>query len=106
MPTFQLERNPYPGINAHLHSYLQDAGAWGGFHVAHLGDLASALKRVLLPLGFTATIQSSLQIRRMDESSSRPQSDVTIYDLFPRGETRHTAGDVAAAPSLTIEMLL
>jgi hypothetical protein len=76
-------KNQYQGINAHLHSYWQAEGGWNGFHTAHIGDLGKTLKARLLPMGYTADLEPSLQIRRLDHPIGEPESDVTIYDLDP-----------------------
>ncbi len=76
-------KNQYQGINAHLHSYWQAEGGWNGFHTAHIGDLSKMLKARLLPMGYTADLEPSLQIRRLDHPVGEPESDVTIYDLDP-----------------------
>jgi hypothetical protein len=54
-------RNQYHGINAHLHSYLQATGKWSDFHVRHIPYLANALQKVLLPLGYITSVETSLQ---------------------------------------------
>jgi hypothetical protein len=77
-------KNQYQGINAHLHSYWQSEGGWNGFHTAHIGDLSKLLKACLLPMGYTADLEPSLQIRRLDYPVGEPESDVTIYDLDPK----------------------
>lgn len=74
-------KNQYIGINAHLHSHWQAGGEWHEFHTAYIVYLIATLKQQLRPLGYTAGIESSLQIRRMDEFDSRPESDIGIYDL-------------------------
>lgn len=83
MKKIEVVRNQYLGINAHLHSHWQAGGEWHEFHTAYIVDLTRTLKRALRPLGYTAGIESSLQIRRMDEFDSRPESDIGIYDLNP-----------------------
>lgn len=83
MKPVQPVKNQYVGINAHLHSHWQAAGEWHEFHTAYIVDLTKALKRQLRPLGYTAGIESSLQIRRMDQFDSRPASDIGIYDFDP-----------------------
>lgn len=74
-------KNQYRGINAHLHSYWQAEGGWDSFHTLHIGDLTKMLDAALLPMGYTADVEKSLQIRRRDEPIGEPESDVTIYDL-------------------------
>lgn len=81
--------NQYRGVNAHLHSYWQGVGGWSRFHTNHITDLMRVLRPLLLPLGYDADVEPSLQIRRLDdvEPPQYPESDVTIYDLQP-GRTR------------------
>ncbi len=81
MKPVQPVKNQYVGINAHLHSHWQAAGEWHEFHTAYIVDLTRVLKRQLRPLGYTAGIESSLQIRRLDQFDSRPASDIGVYDL-------------------------
>lgn len=73
--------NQYRGINAHLHSHWQLEGGWAGFHTNHITDLMRLLRTQLLPMGYTAELESSLQIRHVDAMPESPESDVTIYDL-------------------------
>lgn len=73
-------KNQYVGVNAHLHSYWQARGGWHEFHTAHITHLAAALQRELLPRGYSAAIEHSLQIRRDDEVFGTPESDLVIYD--------------------------
>lgn len=56
-------KNQYLGINVHLYSRCQATYGWPEFHTAHLVDLTRTLKTQLLPMGYTAGIQDSLQIR-------------------------------------------
>lgn len=76
-------KNQYRGINAHLHSYWQAEGGWDSFHANHIADLMRLMSAQLLPMGYLADIQQSLQIRRYGEPAGRPESDVTIYDTNP-----------------------
>lgn len=58
----RLNYNPYRGINAHYHSWLQQSeGGWVTFHSDHITHLKSALNRVL-PQGYYAVSEQSLQI--------------------------------------------
>ncbi|MEZ4729539.1 MAG: DUF4058 family protein [Caldilineaceae bacterium] len=77
-------KNQYIGINAHLHSFWQAEGGWDEFHAAHIIYLANALKIPLLPMGYTAGVQQSLQIRRANTPDGRPEADVLIYDTDPQ----------------------
>ncbi len=75
-------KNQYGGINPHLHSLWQAQGGWNSFHTAHIADLNKTLKGQLLPMGYTAEIEASLQIRRVGETSTEIETDITIYDLY------------------------
>jgi uncharacterized protein DUF4058 len=78
----QSRVNQYLGINPHLHSFWQGTGRWNRFHNFHVGQLMAALKAQLLPLGYTAEIEESLQVRRVgDDLPRRPRSDILIRDL-------------------------
>src|SRR4051812_24630373 len=90
-------RNQYQGINAHLHSHWQAVRGWNNFHNPYIVQLAAALKARLWPLGYTAEIEDSLQIRRVDEYQQRLQSDITILDRVPG----RAAQPVGAARGLT-----
>jgi hypothetical protein len=76
-------KNQYRGINAHLHSHWQAVGGWDEFHTSHIVHLAGVLKAQLLPMGYTAGIEQSLQIRRQEQRAGKPEADVTIYDMQP-----------------------
>jgi hypothetical protein len=77
-------RNQFLGVNPHLHSYYQALGGWGRFHTPYLVNLTYALKARLLSMGYTAELEPSLQIRRIDaDEVNDPEADVTIYDLDP-----------------------
>ncbi len=99
-------KNQYLGINAHLHSRWQAQGGWPEFHSGYVWNLFNALKLLLLPIGYTAAVESSLQIRRLDLPGTvdRPQSDVTIYDPDPirpfyrRSEAFSSAADEMVMP--------
>jgi hypothetical protein len=79
--------NLYRGINPHLHSLWQAEGGWSQFHTAHITHLTTLMKAQLLPLGYTVNVESSLQVRRLDDRMGDPQSDLLIYDLTPYRET-------------------
>ena len=83
MTPLRSVKNQYRGIKAHAHSYWQADGGWDSFHSNHITFLTSALKAKLLPMGYTAESQQSLQIRRLGEPAGKPESDVTIYDTDP-----------------------
>jgi hypothetical protein len=97
-------RNQYFGINAHLHSRWQAVRGWNNFHNPYIVQLATALKARIWPLGYTAEIEDSLQIRRVDEYQQRLQSDITIHDRLPEraaqpvGAARGLSGLVVPLP--------
>lgn len=88
----QSVKNQYPGVNTHLHSLWQGIGRWNRFHNVYLTKLMQSLKLVLRPMGYTADIEESLQIRRLsdtDEDTEHPYFAVVIYEQFAnfkRGE--------------------
>jgi hypothetical protein len=79
-----FRENKYKGINAHLHSYLQDEpGGWESFHTEHIAALRSAIDAAL-PAGYYVRNDKSLQLHEdappiepADISITRP--DVTVY---------------------------
>jgi hypothetical protein len=97
MPPVRSVKNQYVGINAHLHSQWQAKGGWKDFHTAHIVYLTAALKARLLPMGYTAGIEHSLQIRRSELSEGRPESDIMVYDRDPIRPLLPPGGAVAVA---------
>jgi Protein of unknown function (DUF4058) len=107
MKPIMTTRNQYRGINAHLHSYLLDVGGWPAFHNNLLTYSTQALKARLLPMGYTAETEQSLQIRRFDEPSGKidkPRSDISIYDMAPQQRSGYApvlaGGEAIALPEL------
>jgi hypothetical protein len=107
MGAIRMIRNPYPGINAHLHSYWQNVAGWVGFHTAHMTLLMMALKRAVAPLGYTVQLEDSVQIRRLDEYWVDPahgaEPDIAIYDV-PSYRSTSEAG-IGDTPVAWIELL-
>lgn len=69
------DHNEYPGINAHLNSYLQnESGGWESFHGDHIRDLARHIDR-RLPVGYFVRCQASLA------GESLEIDGVVIYQL-------------------------
>lgn len=102
-----LRQNQYRGINAHLHSFMQqEDGGWGVFHAAHIMHLAEAIV-VLLPSGYAVEPEKGMQIHRYHPDTGepilpkwKPKPAVTIYD---RGASPHqAAGSTLAVPTLTL----
>jgi hypothetical protein len=83
-------KNQYRGINAHLHSSLPLPGSWAGFLTRHIGDMAGLLRAQLYPMGYTAEIEESLQVRRSGDFLRTPRADILIVDEgTAAGETRY-----------------
>jgi len=76
-------KNQYPGVNAHMHSFWQGMGKWNWFHNVYIGQLLLSLRAILIPMGYMAQIEDSLQIRRRDDKLIRPQADILIRDREP-----------------------
>ncbi|MCQ3929165.1 MAG: hypothetical protein DPW16_01800 [Chloroflexi bacterium] len=81
----QSMKNPYRGINAHLHSIAQNLfespSIWHSFHTSHIGDITNALNQQL-PNDFVARPEHSLQIWVEDFDGTvqrRPEPDVAIF---------------------------
>jgi hypothetical protein len=99
-----LRENQYRGVNAHLHSYLQnEIGGWKTFHSAHIADLAEVLDSIILP-GYEVALAKSLQINEYHPDTGekiqlRPEPDVTIYDVNPSARRPSSSGsDISLAP--------
>lgn len=98
--------NQYLGVNAHLHSHWQAVGGWSRFHTNHLVDLLRALRPLLLPLGYDADLEPSLQIRRLDDAEPPrfPESDLTIYDLVGERARQPRVGPAAGVAELVLPL--
>lgn len=101
-------KNQYKGINAHLHSYLQnEAGGWEVFHGVHITHLAEAIDAIL-PDGYLVEPEKSLQIRAAHPDTGealsdvwKPRPDLTVYDL--QSAARQTSASQSAThPVLTL----
>ncbi|MDZ4769232.1 MAG: DUF4058 family protein [Chloroflexota bacterium] len=73
--------NQYAGINAHLHSYWYATHTWNSFHAAYIAALAQTLKVHLRPLGYTAALEHSLQIKSVtSDMRFEPRADILVSD--------------------------
>jgi len=104
MPPIRTVKNQYRGINAHLHSFWQAEHRWNRFHNVHVSDLLKLMRVQLLPMGYTATIENSLQIRRIGDDVRYPKSDILISDL--QASYRPQISTEPRLSSLVIEDLL
>lgn len=100
-------RNLYPGINAHLNSFLQsEGGGWESFHAEHIVDISRVLNKHLPP-NYYAAAEKSLQISQVNfvESITRQnRPDVAIYRLSEQAGQK-TSASVAAAPIATLPLV-
>ncbi len=84
MPAKFSPKNLYPGINAHVNSYLQDEdGGWESFHSDYVTYLRESIDEIL-PSGYLTRAEKSLQIREQEpdelfQCKSRTQPDIAIY---------------------------
>jgi hypothetical protein len=103
-----LRENPYLGVNAHLHSYLQSpGGGWESFHAAHITNLTEAID-ALLPEGYYVLNEKSLQlstfnIETEEKGISRTRPDLGIYQDRPT--SGNTPNAAAASPTLTLPIV-
>ncbi|MCA9907998.1 MAG: DUF4058 family protein [Anaerolineae bacterium] len=97
--------NLYPGVNAHLNSYLQEEGAdWESFHASHIEHVREALESILPP-NYYAVGERSLQVRGEGfdiEVVSRTTPDVTIYQ--EKLTTQRALAPEAATPTRTLPL--
>jgi hypothetical protein len=94
--------NLYPGINAHLNSYLQqEGGGWESFHAEHIIDLRRVLAQTL-PEGYYAVAEKSLQITPLtwlgDGGGRTVRPDVTVVQKSPVSRSTTPANALLAAP--------
>jgi hypothetical protein len=103
--------NPYPGINAHVNSFLQATkGEWESFHAEHIIDIRRAITAIL-PQGYYARSERSLQISEITISeplprTQRTQGDVIIYQTPERGTAAAPLAEAAPTHIYNTLMLL
>ena len=96
-------KNQYRGLNAHHQSRLQDWGNWAGFHTAHIGDLTRLMRVQLYPMGYTAEIEDSLQVRRTGEPTRAPRADILVAEEQGRPHTTSfTRRSLAAVDEMVV----
>ena len=108
MPTY-LRDNQYKGVNAHLHSNLQnDTDAWSVFHGTHITLLALEID-ALLPPGYIAEPERGLQIKPYHpvtgeeirtERTKRRKPDISIYETGAPTESTTALSGTVTAPTL------
>jgi hypothetical protein len=101
--------NLYPGINAHLNSYLQaEFGGWRSFHADHIFVLSRVIEESLPP-GYYIRIETSLQIDTLDDGDPYHRS-ITIPDISVLHQTAFVTPSSlpsvqVASPTFTIPVL-
>ncbi len=96
-------KNQYRGINAHLHSYWQASDHWHRFRNVYMTDVMKLMQAQLEPLGYSAEIEESVQIRRLDAALRSPRSDILIKDTLPYSRSSTRAAPTPSA--LTLDQL-
>lgn len=112
MPLY-AQTNLYPGVNAHLNSYLQaphSAESWETFHADYITFLRTMLDRVLPP-GYYAASEKSLQIGEYEAQQiepgrkSRTIADILIQRQFEPARAVATGSALEVmAPAYTLPM--
>jgi hypothetical protein len=97
-------KNQYLGVNAHLHSLWQGIGKWNRFHNVHVAQLLITLKARLLPMGYTAEVEESLQIRRVSDVARPPRADILIGDIEPRRARQGSMSPMAGVETQTLTL--
>lgn len=99
------DRNLYPGINAHLNSFLQDEGAgWESFHAEYIVQLRDALDQAL-PEGYYAMAEKSLQISEVGLDFAHAKRTVPDLSIYRTGEKIHSQSThLTASPIATLPL--
>lgn len=78
--------NRYPGVNAHLNSYLQRPnGSWSSFHAEFIPALRRSLDQTL-PDNYYSMVERGIQLSLIDEDDSKEaktRPDISIVELRP-----------------------
>ncbi len=96
------KQNLYPGINAHLNSWLQaEPGRWLSFHSDHITFLVSVLNADLPP-GYIVRGEQSLQIAEIDITAGtsnvyRTRPDALVSELSADQQPTAQTDDIATA---------
>src|SRR5260221_4927566 len=101
------EINECEGINPQLNSRMQGYN-WEEFHLLHIADLHTELKRQLRGTIYEVRLGPSLQVRDYDSNGRllpprRPKPDLSIRDMRP-GEHRPSSGSTVEPKNPTRRM--
>lgn len=93
------------GINAHLHSNLQNRpGGWIGFHNTYIDAVGQAIQAQLdqvYPGRYLVDPTKSIQITEEDDTNRRRNPDATINEIEPA--TAQTVSAPIPTPTLVLE---
>ncbi len=100
--------NLYPGVNAHLNSFLQlDGGDWETFHTKHVNVMQEHLDSVL-PSRYYTLIEKSLQLTAVSPGFApvqRTRPDIAIMERSSGQAAQPAHGDAPVA-TLPLQQLL
>jgi len=99
----RAQQNLYPGVNAHLNSFLQQkGGGWESFH----SDFITFIRMTLdeqLPSNYYTLSEKSLQIGEIDSERQRhTYPDITLFQRQPSARLSNTTQ--SATPTLTLPL--
>jgi Protein of unknown function (DUF4058) len=111
----RLLKNPYQGVNAHLHSMAQNPvrspTIWTSIHASLIGDITNALNRQL-PANYIARTEQSLQIwsedlgiGTMERRTPRPDTGIFRTGISGSGQSPVLEAD-SAVRVISIKHLL
>lgn len=93
----QSAKNLYPGINAHLNSYLQnEPGGWRSYHDEHVVDLRRVISEHLPP-GYLARSEKGLQIAEIQAGLPAGRNRTVIPDVTVYQSSASRAGVISEA---------
>jgi hypothetical protein len=102
----QFPDNRYPGINAHLNSYMQQRnGTWSSFHAKFMNTLQETLD-VALPPNYYAVTEYGLQISEIGDEKLRNRGtlpDVSVLQSYVRAIPA-LKFDLGITPTATIPL--
>ncbi|MDX1991036.1 MAG: DUF4058 family protein [bacterium] len=101
---YHSPHNLYPGVNAHLNSFLQqEDGGWEMFHARYLNTLTTIVSQHL-PSNYYVTLEKSFQISVSNLARlQRTIPDVGIYQMRP-SISAPTAPVAPPQPTLTFSL--
>jgi hypothetical protein len=102
------DKNLYPGINAHLNSFLQhEPGGWQSFHAEHIVDIGKVINEHV-PQGYFARAEKTLQISEIlpgTKATTTTIPDTTIYQVGSASVKAVSSTLAATPPTATLAIL-